>query len=284
MGIVRVACWAARTAGVGAATITSTLSRTISAARPEAAQRHEVAPLDRWFLLNALSESGVVRALEQPGRVHAGALLTGWAECSRVRQRRPKQTIQKVRGLVTGLALAEITGLPLGLRMILSVSTWQVNPNMMGRNSVRAPEPSSVSTSPSAQSSEPQAPTILVVDDDPTIGPWVRGALEPLGYVVLTTVDPSEAIRMGKDRPGDIELLLVDVVMPLMDGRKLAQRLRTLRPRLKVVFMSGYGLSELEEMGAPFMVKPFGMDELAQMVAATLRNETPASPPRQGRI
>ena len=136
MGIVRVACWAARTAGVGAATITSTLSRTISAARPEAAQRHEVAPLDRWFLLNALSESGVVRALEQPGRVHAGALLTGWAECSRVRQRRPKQTIQKVRGLVTGLALAEITGLPLGLRMILSVSTWQVNPNMNGeRNS-----------------------------------------------------------------------------------------------------------------------------------------------------
>ena len=105
----------------------------------------------------------------------------------------------------------------------------------------------------------------------------MRGALEPLGYIVITTVDPNEAIRMGKDRPGDINLLLVDVVMPLMDGRKLAQRLRTLRPRLKVVCMSGYGLAELEETGWPFIVKPFSMDELAQAVAAALREAAPAS-------
>jgi len=105
----------------------------------------------------------------------------------------------------------------------------------------------------------------------------VRGALEPLGYIVITTVDPNEAIRMGKDRPGDINLLLVDVVMPLMDGRKLAQRLRMLRPRVKVVCMSGYGLAELEETGWPFIVKPFSMDELAQAVAAALREAAPAS-------
>ena len=140
-----------------------------------------------------------------------------------------------------------------------------------------APEPSSLSTQPSTQPSEPRAPTILVVDDDPTIGPWVRGALEPLQYVLLTTVDPHEAIRMGKDRPGDIDLLLVDVVMPLMDGRKLAQRLRALRPKLKVVCMSGYGLSDLEETGWPFLVKPFSMDELAQAVAVALCEAAPAS-------
>ena len=137
---------------------------------------------------------------------------------------------------------------------------------------MRAPEPSSLSIPLEPQSSEPRTPTILVVDDDPTIGPWVRGALEPLGYVVLATVDPHEAIRMGKDRPGDIDLLLVDVVMPLMDGRKLAQRLRTLRPKLKIMCMSGYGLAELEETGWPFLVKPFSMDELAQMVASALRD------------
>ena len=148
---------------------------------------------------------------------------------------------------------------------------------------MRAPEPSSLSIPLEPQSSEPRTPTILVVDDDPTIGPWVRGALEPLGYVVLTTVDPSEAIRMGKDRLGDIDLLLVDVVMPLMDGRKLAQRLVALRPKLKLVCMSGYGFGELEETGWPFLVKPFSMDELAWTVAATLREKNPASSPRPGR-
>lgn len=126
-----------------------------------------------------------------------------------------------------------------------------------------------------AQVPEPRSRTILVVDDDATIGPWVQAALEPLGYVVLKTVDPLEAIRMGRDRPGEIDLLLVDVIMPLMDGRKLAQRLRALRPKLKVLLMSGYELSGLEESGWPFIAKPFSMEELAHTVATTLGEEAP---------
>jgi CheY-like chemotaxis protein len=124
---------------------------------------------------------------------------------------------------------------------------------------------------------EPRSRTILVVDDDATIGPWVQGALEPLGYVVLKTVDPLEAIRMGRDRPGDIDLLLVDVIMPLMDGRKLAQRLRALRPKLKVLLMSGYELSGLEESGWPLIAKPFSIEELAHAVATMLGEEVPPS-------
>jgi hypothetical protein len=115
----------------------------------------------------------------------------------------------------------------------------------------------------------------LVVDDDPTVGPWVQAALESLGYAVLHTVDPLEAMRMGKNRSGDIALLLVDVVMPLMDGRKLAHRMRSLCPSMKILLMSGYGLTGLDETGWPSIAKPFSMEQLAQQVAVTLREKAP---------
>ena len=72
------------------------------------------------------------------------------------------------------------------------------------------------------ESPGPRVSTILVVDDQPDIGPMAQDILEPVGYVVLLTSDPLEAVRMARHRPGDIDLLLVDVVMPLMDGRELA--------------------------------------------------------------
>jgi two-component system, cell cycle sensor histidine kinase and response regulator CckA len=138
-----------------------------------------------------------------------------------------------------------------------------------------APEPSWLSAPSRAQSSDPRVITILVVDDDPTVGPWVQAALESVGYAVLHTVDPLEAVRMGKNRSGDIALLLVDVVMPLMDGRKLAHRMRSLCPSMKILLMSGYGLTGLDETGWPSIAKPFSMEQLAQQVAITLREKAP---------
>ena len=121
----------------------------------------------------------------------------------------------------------------------------------------------------------PRAPTILAVDDQPDIGPMARDILEPAGYVVLLTSDPLEAIRMARHRPGDIDLLLVDVVMPLMDGRELARRMLSLRPQMKVMLMSGYEVSGLAETGWPFIAKPFGIQELTQKIADTLRDDRP---------
>ena len=112
----------------------------------------------------------------------------------------------------------------------------------------------------------PRVVTILVVDDDQNVGAFAVDALGSAGYLVLSTHDPVEALRMVKDR--DIDLLLVDVIMPLMDGRELARRIVTLRPTTKVLLMSGFEVSGLRETGWPFVAKPFGVTELIERVEA----------------
>jgi CheY-like chemotaxis protein len=116
----------------------------------------------------------------------------------------------------------------------------------------------------------PRVSSILVVDDDPDIGSFSRAALESEGYLVRFTADPLEAILMAKRGASEIDLLLVDVVMPLMDGRELVRRMRDLRPNLKVMFMSGYDVAGLGETGWPIIAKPFGLAELTEKVADAL--------------
>jgi CheY-like chemotaxis protein len=123
----------------------------------------------------------------------------------------------------------------------------------------------------SGKPSHPQrVSSILVVDDDPDIGSFARAALESEGYLVRFTADPLEAILMAKRGASEIDLLLIDVVMPLMDGRELVRRMRDLRPNLKVMFMSGYDVAGLREMGWPIIAKPFGLAELTEKVADAL--------------
>jgi CheY-like chemotaxis protein len=112
----------------------------------------------------------------------------------------------------------------------------------------------------------PRVLTILVVDDDPSVGSLTRDILRSAEYLVLFTDDPVEAIRLARQRPGDIDLLLVDVVMPLMDGRELARRVLDLRPKVKVLLMSGFEMSSLRDAGWPIIVKPFGVTELAEKI------------------
>jgi CheY-like chemotaxis protein len=112
----------------------------------------------------------------------------------------------------------------------------------------------------------PRLLTVLVVDDDPGVGALVRDILRSTDYFVLFTEDPNKAIRLAKQHPGDIDLLLVDVVMPLMDGRELARRVLELRPKTKVLLMSGFEMSSLRDAAWPILVKPFGVTELAEKI------------------
>ncbi len=125
--------------------------------------------------------------------------------------------------------------------------------------------------------------TILVVDDDPEVLSVAEDMLRSLGYTVIATIDPLVALRSARLPGLSIQLLLTDVVMPLMSGGQLAHRFRQLRPDAKVLFMSAYNVEAVEAYrvelapGEPFLKKPFTMDELQSAVKMALVYRPPAA-------
>ncbi|SPF51261.1 Histidine kinase,Response regulator receiver domain protein,histidine kinase,GAF domain-containing protein (fragment) [Syntrophobacter sp. SbD1] len=101
--------------------------------------------------------------------------------------------------------------------------------------------------------------------------------LEELGYTVLGARAPVDAIRLAKEHPGDLRLLITDVVMPGMNGRELAKQLSAIRPNLKYLYMSGHTADVIAhhgilDEGLDFIQKPFGSDDLAAKVRQVLDN------------
>jgi DNA-binding response OmpR family regulator len=113
--------------------------------------------------------------------------------------------------------------------------------------------------------------TILIVDDEDDIRAVVRQMLAAEGYVVLDAGDPHQALRMAGRQ--NVDLLLTDVVMPLMRGTELAQRLQALVPSAKVLLMSAYKVAEVDASGHPFIAKPFTPETLVEKVRQVLRDE-----------
>ncbi len=117
--------------------------------------------------------------------------------------------------------------------------------------------------------------TILLVEDDEAILNLTKKILERLGYTVLAAPTPRRAIHLVEEHPGDLHLLITDVVMPEMNGRQLAEELSAFRPNLKCLYMSGYTTDiithrGLLEEGVNFIQKPFGSDDLAARVRQVL--------------
>ncbi|MCZ6904837.1 MAG: response regulator [Acidobacteria bacterium] len=117
--------------------------------------------------------------------------------------------------------------------------------------------------------------TILVVEDEEGVRQLMREFLAGKGYTILEARDGTEAIQLAQQHRGPIHLLMTDVVMPGMSGGDLAQRLASLRPETKVIFVSGYTDDAIvqhgvREEGTVFLQKPFSLDALARTVREVL--------------
>src|ERR1700724_1877276 len=117
--------------------------------------------------------------------------------------------------------------------------------------------------------------TVLLVEDDESIRLLARLALETRGYAVLAAANGDQALETARHHLGDIHVLLTDIEVPGMRGPDLAARIASLRPAIKVLFMSGAvdGATARRERlpaGAALLGKPFSVEALARMVRELL--------------
>jgi nitrogen-specific signal transduction histidine kinase/CheY-like chemotaxis protein len=122
---------------------------------------------------------------------------------------------------------------------------------------------------------EDSSETVLLVEDDDGVRALARRILSGAGFEVLCASNGGEALLCCERHAGEIHLLLTDVVMPLMSGRQLAERIEALRPGTKVLYMSGYTDDAIVhhgvlEPGTAFVSKPFSSGELVRKVREVL--------------
>ena len=118
-----------------------------------------------------------------------------------------------------------------------------------------------------------------LAEDESALRELIQELLEGNGYRVLVAEDALKAIELAEGYEGTIHLLLTDVVMPRMNGRELAQRIKERRPGLRVLYMSGYGEDFIAhrgvvEEGASLISKPFTQESLARRLREALDVES----------
>jgi PAS domain S-box-containing protein len=133
---------------------------------------------------------------------------------------------------------------------------------------------------PPAVRRRPQRPprgreNILVVDDEQSVCQVAHDMLSDLGYTVTFVNDGREGVDFYRTRQGSVDLILLDMNMPVMGGREAFEQLRRINPTIRIIIMTGYGKGILEEPTFSsevngFIQKPFELEELALKVRQAL--------------
>jgi CheY-like chemotaxis protein len=191
----------------------------------------------------------------------------GMDEATRQRAFEPFFTT-KSKGVGTGLGLSTVYGI------IKQSGGWILMYTEPGQGTIfrvylpRVSEPAERPLPVSPVASLQGAETILVVEDQPAVRKLTADILKRYGYDVLEVANGAEALLLSERFHSPIHVMVTDVIMPGMTGRELASRLATLRPDMKVLFISGYAGDIITHQGVldsdvAFLSKPFAPDALA---------------------
>lgn len=182
----------------------------------------------------------------------------------------------KERGKGTGLGLATVYGIVNQCGGHIRVDS---EPGSGTTFKIALPRETSAISLPSVFSPSGDASrgteTLLLVEDDESVRELAKEILRSAGYTVLVAATAEAGLRLSAEHGGKIHLLLTDVIMPGMSGDAMAEQLRSARPEMKVLFMSGYFDNAIAPggvlgAGMRFLGKPITIETLTQKVRETI--------------
>jgi len=182
----------------------------------------------------------------------------------------------KAEGKGTGLGLAMVHGAVLSHHGQLSVESREGEGTVF--HIYLPAEPAAHASMPAGKDVIPgQGETILLVDDENQIRQTIGDILQGLGYHVITAGNGQEGVEQFQAHRREIDLILSDIVMPVMDGEKMVRIIRTLDPSVGVIFMTGYdsgpALGKRSYYEAFDVVdKPVSVGALSSLIRETLQN------------
>lgn len=125
------------------------------------------------------------------------------------------------------------------------------------------------------QQDKKQCYSVLVVDDDPEIGKFMLDCVEWLGHEVEWTIHPYDALELVAKK--DYDIVVTDLIMPVMDGLTLLKRIKTLNDDTEIIVITGYGSVEnaldcINAGAVDYLVKPFSVEQVQVALVKTIRH------------